>query len=61
MMSPRANTGDTERGSGLGEALMNLVLDILKFSASQEPIYMSTSMNTFLATNNKNPYSKWLK
>ena len=40
---------------------MNSVLDILKFCASQEPIYMSISMNTFLATGNKDPYSKWLK
>lgn len=41
-----------------GAVLMNLVLDILKFCASQEPIYMNTSMNTFLATSNKNPLLK---
>lgn len=51
----RANTGNTEEDQVLGAVLMNLVLDILKFCASQEPIYMSTSMNTFLATSNKNP------
>ena len=37
---------------------MNLVLDILKFCASQEPIYMSTSMNTFFGHKQQKPLLK---